>query len=148
MKNISCVILLLLAGALAVTLYFFHQAYLGSPVAGGTVPVVISASTEQAAAQALTEAHVIRSAWWYRVYARIDAAARRPKLGTYDVRPGTSLREIARHLALGPKRSEVSITIIEGWTVDEISAKVSDVAGIQPETTRRAIGYIERNSRF
>lgn len=62
----------------------------------------------------------------YLLYARIDASARRPKAGMYRIKPGMSYRAMARTFAIGPERSEIALTVIEGWDlIDMEKALVS-----------------------
>jgi len=77
-------------------------------------------TTVSAAAQILEEARMIDSAWWYRVYARIDGDARKIQAGEYDLNEGMRFSSLANTLSRGPVREEVSITVIEGWTIADI----------------------------
>jgi UPF0755 protein len=122
-------------------LFFVHVAYVGSPQAGAGIAVTIPAGFDlPRTAEQLAEQHVVNSAFWYRLYALIDAAARRPKAGSYEIRPGTSYREIARVLALGPSRRESQVRLIEGWTVDDEIEYLREEKSIDPQTTARVIG--------
>lgn len=56
----------------------------------------------------------------YRLYSWIDSAAMRPRAGTYVIPKGSNYRSIARMIALGPARNEMSFTVIEGWTISDI----------------------------
>jgi UPF0755 protein len=71
-------------------------------------------------ADILAEKNMVRSAFWYLVFVRFYSSATRPKAGEYDLLEGSSYKLIARTFAIGPARNEVSVTVIEGWTIQEI----------------------------
>jgi UPF0755 protein len=97
----------------------------------------------------LVEKHILSIRWGYLLYARLDRAATRSKAGSYDIAYGSSYRQIARLLSLGPARDEISFTAFEGKTIadlmkdfDEINveATFSDFA---PETFRTEYPILE-----
>jgi UPF0755 protein len=99
---------------------FVNAAWMSNP--GATQPKSISVSsgdTLRTVAGQLELRGVIGYALGYRLYGWLDSSAKHPKAGEYQIRPGSSYRAIARVLAAGPQREEVSITVIEGKTVDD-----------------------------
>jgi UPF0755 protein len=144
-----------LAGLVALVLavwfsgIFVRDAFFGSPRAAATVDVTISEGTTAAeAGRELVRAGAIDRSWSYRLLAWFDETARRPKPGTYRIRPGTSLRSIARLLAIGPARNESRVTIIEGWTVDDLAGYLLEEKGIAPEATAALTGRTRNRSPF
>lgn len=130
-------------------LWFARMAYIGSPRAGGSVFVTITAEERASdVARDLAEKKVIASAFWYRVYAWFDASADHPKAGSYELQPGSSFHAIARLLAAGPIRQESRLRIIEGWNVEDIAKYLSDEKRIKPEDTFRLIGTSADRSPF
>lgn len=120
---------------------FVVDAYIGNVGANPPVPFVVEAGmTGEQVADRLVEKGVVNSSAAYRFYGRLDDAVSRPKIGSYDLRPGTSYREIARVLALGPARNEVEIRLIEGWTVDDIAKLLFEAHGVAPSSTARIAG--------
>ncbi len=90
---------------------------------------------------ALQDQGLIASDWRYRLYGRLDAAVGRPKAGTYSLRKGQSYREIARELALGPARDEVTVRVIEGWTVEDIADHLDKNFQVSKDLTASLIGH-------
>lgn len=113
----------------------------GNPHAAAMVQIEIPAGSGVAeVARTLDQAHVIDHPWFYRLFAVVSSPARRAKPGPYLLRPGTSFRQIAKTLALGPERKESSLTVIEGWTVDDIAELLHQEKGVLPEQTAKLIG--------
>ena len=114
---------------------------LGNPRAAAMVQLEIPAGSGVAeVARTLDQGHVIDHPFFYRLFAIVSSPARRAKPGPYLLRPGMSFREIAKTLALGPERKESSLTVIEGWTVDEIAELLHQEKGVLPEQTAKLIG--------
>ncbi|MCK9361546.1 endolytic transglycosylase MltG [Patescibacteria group bacterium] len=120
---------------------FVSESWFGqTPAPVPTAFVVPENATVAEVASRLEAEKLIPSAWRYRLYARIDRAASRPKSGEYQLRVGSSYREIARSLALGPERDEVQIRVIEGWTVEDITAQLEEAHQIPPDVTHALVG--------
>jgi cell division protein YceG involved in septum cleavage len=80
---------------------FARAAWIGTPSAGNPLAVVIPAhATPEDIARILTDTHVIASPRAYVIYAVLDAKARNPRAGAYELPPGASFHAIARALAL------------------------------------------------
>jgi UPF0755 protein len=119
MKGIFITTLLaVLFGALV-----FSQA--GRPVANEPSSILFTIQQGAGAkviAQGLKEAGLIRSPKYFlfTVWSRGDQAAF--KAGTYELTPSMSAREVEAYLAKGePVSNEVSVTLLEGWTLDDIA---------------------------
>lgn len=122
-------LLFILAAVFAV--WFVPSAWMSEPDANAPrVAVTIPANANvRDVARTLQEKGLITSAFGYRVYAWLNAAATRPKAGTYPIPVGMSYRALARMLATGPAREEIEMKIIEGWTLDDIGAAVRMAGG-------------------
>ncbi|MBU1348831.1 endolytic transglycosylase MltG [Patescibacteria group bacterium] len=121
----------LMAATLA-TMFFIPSAFLRMPLPDTStvqVEIPLDADAEQVATL-LKDAGIIRNADAYRLYALLDSAARRPKPGTYDLKPGMNYRRLARMLSLGPAREEVTIRVFEGWRIRDIQ-KALERLGIE-----------------
>jgi UPF0755 protein len=117
-----------------------NEAYWVVPV-GASKTIAIPNGADVATVAGLLESQgFIPSALRYRIYGRFDSAVSRPKAGDYQIRPGSNYREIARILALGPARSEVQITIIEGETIDALVDQLEDDQQVDPADAVRVIG--------
>ncbi len=125
MKKIALllgVFFLLLAGFLA---WFVPSAFFGTP-GSSMIDVSLPEGTDsKQVAQILAHKGIIASAWGYEIYSLIDRPAKNPKPGNYTVAPGASYRDLARVFALGPKRDEISIRILEGHTLDDVAKELS-----------------------
>ncbi len=120
---------------------FVDRAWLSSPGAQAAIEVrVPQAANADQVASILQQAGVIHSAWEYRVYSVLDAAARHAVGGLYEVRTDMSYRTLAHALALDPNHAEVSIQTLEGWTIDDEAARLLAEDQVPTSTTRALIG--------
>lgn len=117
-----------------------NEAYWAVPVGSVKTIEIPEGADGKTVAQILQDGGIIQSANRYRIYGRFDSAINRARSGTYQIRPGTNFKEIARSLALGPARSEVQITVIEGETVDALVDQLKTDHQIDPADTVRVIG--------
>lgn len=108
--------------------FFVPAAWLRFPLPDApTVRLEIpQGATIRDVADLLVTKKLLSSPTGYRLYAVFDASATRPKAGFYDVKPGMSYKQLARMFALGPMRDELSMTVIEGWTIFDIQSALRD----------------------
>ncbi len=127
-KKLALLAILLTAG-IGVFWNLAYPGWLKSPSKNAQVVHVEiePGTTGQIAAKKLESAGVISSAFWYRVYSRLDSKTNTITVGEYSFNEGMSFSAVARLLARGPERKEVSITIIEGWTIRDIEAKLTEM---------------------
>ena len=76
-------------------------------------------------AQNLKNNQVITSVLAFRIYSQLDPQAKKIKAGEYQIKIGASYQKIIQQLALGPEKNEIQIKILEGWTLLDISKKLS-----------------------
>lgn len=119
---------------------FFLSAYVDRPQAGAAVAVVIPEGADVARVATLLREQRLASEAWYRWFSRIDASARRPKSGTYQIQPGSSMRTIARVISVGPSRKESEARLIEGWTVEDESLYLQSEFFLKPDPIMKLIG--------
>lgn len=124
MKKILFLIgLIILVGAIFLA-WFLPSAYIGSP-ASTSVPLQIPEnSTAGSVAELLSKKGIILSPLGYKIFSYIDSGARHPRAGDYAVFPGSSYRALARQLSLGPSRDEITIRILEGASLQDVSLEV------------------------
>ncbi|MEK7545567.1 MAG: endolytic transglycosylase MltG [Patescibacteria group bacterium] len=103
--------------------FVFSQA--GSPVskeASTILYVIPQGSGAKAIAEGLEKAGLIRSPRYFlfTVWSRGDQE--KFKAGSYELTPSMSTREIEALLAKGtPVSNEISVTLLEGWTLDDMA---------------------------
>jgi UPF0755 protein len=128
---------------------FCLLAYVNQPVAGSFVGVDIKEGmTVSQVATILVEHKLAPSTIWYRMYATLDQKARTSKPGTYLIEPGSSFRQIAQLLALGPARAEVQLRLIEGWNIQDEAQYLFDEKRVKLEDTFRFTGSSPRKIGF
>lgn len=133
---ITVLALIAAAGALG---FFFYESYVGAP--GEEVVITVEQGDVAAdVALRLEQADVVADASRYLLYGRLDESIGSAKAGTYRVKKGDSFRRIARQFALGPVRSEVTVRVIEGETLDEIAESLSADFGIAHDQTFASAG--------
>lgn len=119
-RNLSLTIGIVLITAAIGLSFFVQAAWLSQPSTSAPVKVVVASGDRLAdVTDKLVERGILSSWFGYRVYSILDSSATRPKAGEYLIRPGTSYRAIARMLARGPEREEISLTLIEGKILDD-----------------------------
>jgi len=142
-KLLSCLLLitfiLLICGGLVA--WQSYRFWLQSP---GSDAMTISGIVENGTgfstlAQSLEEQGVIKSAFWFRIYALIDGTARKVEAGSYNVTPGMSYSALIDVLT-NATSEEVSFTIPEGYNVRQIGEVVTKTLGIATEDWNVMIG--------
>jgi len=109
--------------ALAFAGFVFSQA--GNPVSkepSTILYVIAQGSGAKTIAEGLKKAGLIRSPRYFlfTVWSRGDQE--KFKAGTYELTPSMSTREIEALLAKGkPVSNEISVTLLEGWTLDDMA---------------------------
>lgn len=127
--------------------WFVPTAFFGKPTQQTVKIIVLEHGTSDDVAQTLADKGAIVSSFGYRFYAMLDATARYPKPGDYDVALGSSYRAIARQLALGPTRNETEFKLLEGATVlDETNLLIS--RGVSIISVGDLVGDPSRNKPF
>lgn len=79
---------------------------------------------------ALSSAGVVPSATMFRVQARLAHADGKLKAGIYDLKTGMPYGVVIDALEAGPTIRYATIVIPEGFTVDQIAARVEKTAGV------------------
>jgi len=82
---------------------------------------IAAGSTVSDIAALLSEKGMIRSSFAFKLYVRMNGREKALQAGTFLLRPSESVAEIVEVLRSG-KSEEVSITIPEGWTLQDIDA--------------------------
>ncbi|HEU0050449.1 MAG TPA: endolytic transglycosylase MltG [Patescibacteria group bacterium] len=126
---------------IAVVFPFLKQSYIGSIHTGALVAVEIPPNTHaDAIPNLLASKGVIASTRGFRWYEFFDREAQTPKAGLYHLQAGMSYHAIVHQLFLGPARTEVQMTIIEGWTVDQETDNLVQTQGIKQTEIVNSIG--------
>lgn len=99
--------------------------------------IVPRGATLRVAADSLAHAHVIRSAMAFRFYAIFRGGSRTIQAGTYVFRRGVSWHEVLEDLQ-GGKGLEHSITIPEGWSLQQIEPQLARVLATPIDSVRAA----------
>jgi UPF0755 protein len=81
-------------------------------------------------ARRLQSAGVIGDATVFRVYARVRGADGRLKSGVYDLDRGMPISAVVDRLVAGPTVAYVTVTIPEGFVVDQIAERLATEAGV------------------
>lgn len=110
-------------------------------------PVLVSIAEGAGTAEiatTLAEVGVIGNSALFRVRARLDGIDGTLRPGTYDLRTGMSYGDVVELLLAGPPLEYTTVTIPEGFTVEQIAARYEEEAGIPAgEFTALALGGAE-----
>lgn len=128
----GAVAMLVLVVAVAVWGLFFRAE---SRVAPGRAVVVTvpEGSATASIASRLAERGVIANAAMFRVRVRLAGVDGALRPGTYRFTTGMSYDDAIERLRSGPPASFVTVTIPEGFTVEQIGARLHDKLGISTE---------------
>lgn len=121
------VLALLLGGA---GLYFVDQTK-GTPTGKEVIVTIDQGATATSIADRLKEAGVIRSAWLFRLVARMRGTASSLKPGEYTMRTGMSFAAVLDLLEEGPEVPFVRVTIPEGRALGQIADIFQEKLGIK-----------------
>ncbi|MBW3578302.1 MAG: endolytic transglycosylase MltG [Actinobacteria bacterium] len=124
------VLVILVAGVVAVGggLAYVAWSLGGEPGEGAPVSVEIAEGSNAATvAQELEDKDVVRSAMAFRLKARSRGLDRELQAGTYDFETGMSVDQAIDRFLAGPRSpASFRFTIPEGWTVDQILARLAE----------------------
>jgi UPF0755 protein len=126
---------LVLVGLLA---WFWYARSLGPVDAGSQARVTLTVPTGaglSAVAADLEEKDLIKSPFAFKTHARVNGQDRLIRAGTYVLQPSMTATEILAVLT-GGETGEVSITIPEGYTIEEIDALMAEKGFTKPDMIR------------
>ena len=127
--------------------WFANIALLSQPEAGAPVNITVTSGMTARGVRQLLESNGLVWSPAYAAYAWVDPSVNHPQAGTYAIRRGTSYRDVARLLAVGPTREEVDIRLIEGKTLDDERDVIAS-AGAQPEAFTALAGASMNTATF
>ncbi|MEJ2217533.1 MAG: endolytic transglycosylase MltG [Gemmatimonadota bacterium] len=84
-------------------------------------------------ADSLAAHGIVRSRWWFGLYARVTGATENIKAGTYAFVPGTPWRTVLGDLTAGRILTE-KLVIPEGWGSRQIAPRLAELAGLDPDS--------------
>lgn len=116
-----------------------YRGWLQVPSAG-LRSVTITSTDRAILARELYEAGMIPSVWSFRAYLWVDGRRDRLKMGGYELSAGLPYRDLVGELIKGVPKTEVSVRVIEGWTLTDIQQELAADFGVNPATTRASIG--------
>lgn len=125
-------IVLVAVPAYAVWQLFFADESGAEPGVAVQLEIPAGASTGDIAG-ILTGAGVIDNAAMFRLRARIDGIDGDLRSGIYDLTTGMGYEDIRDRLLAGPPIDYVTVTIPEGFTVEQIADRLQEQAGIPAE---------------
>lgn len=124
--GLAVVVLLLAAAAWL----FFASPQTDLP-AGKSVQIEIpSGASTRTIAEVLSAAGVIRNQNMFRLQSRLARADGDMRPGVYDLRTGMPNRDVIEQLKAGPPIEYVSVTVPEGFTAEQIAARLEKRAGV------------------
>ncbi len=131
---IGIVLALLAAGAWGAWWYVFERPDHPGIAAGQPVQIEVpeGASTAQIASR-LSSAGVIDNANRFRLEARRAGADGRLRAGVYDLVTGLTYAEAIAELRDGPSIVYTTVTIPEGWVIEQMAERFEQQAGIPAE---------------
>ncbi len=109
---------------------------------------IVSGSTTEEIANLLVEKELIDNAFCFRVYSKISGADGKWQVGAFTVSPDMGYATLVETLQTMTPRETVTVTIPEGYTVEEI-AKVLEENGVcEPDSFYDAVVYGEYDYDF
>jgi UPF0755 protein len=139
---VALVMVLLLVGVPAFAAYrilFVPETAGITPGVSVRVEIPAGAGTAEIA-RLLADAGVIENASMFRLRARLEGIDGKLRTGIYDLTTGMSYDAAVETLLVGPPLKYVTVTIPEGFTVEQIAARLEEATGIAAEEIV-ALGY-------
>lgn len=130
-----------------VAFLFVRVAWLTKPDAGAPITIEIKKDTTAKQLREILKKNNLASPFFYRIYASLDQSAKHPKPGVYQVRRGEPYQVIARILATGTLRTERSLRLVEGKTIDENSEALQS-SGVDVAAYLRFVGRSRNEAPF
>jgi len=129
--SVAAVALTLALVVLAAAFWALYVRSAGTVEAGRPVQVEIEqgASTAEIA-RVLVDAGVVGNVNMFKLRARFASADGALKAGVYDFRTGTSYGDAIERLQKGPQAVYNTVTIPEGFVIDQIAQRLDEQAGI------------------
>ncbi len=133
LKVSALAIVAVVAVLLGLAAWFLFAAGAGGSVGTPVQIEVESGATTAQIATTLSTAGVIGSVNAFRLRARLTGADGKLRTGVYDLSTGMSDREVLSALQAGPKTRYVSVTIPEGFVLEQIAERFEEQAGVPAE---------------
>lgn len=93
------------------------------------IEIPSGAGVDEIAGQLNTEG-IISSVWTFKAYALVSGAYKHLPSGRFKFEPGLTTQEVVQLLAFGTARQEVEVTLLEGWTIQQMDAYLSSEIGL------------------
>jgi len=91
---------------------------------------VPAGASTSAIAALLVDADVVGNPTLFRIWVRLAAADGELRAGVYDFDTGSSYRDVIDRLREGPEQTYATVTIPEGFVIDQIAERLEAQAGI------------------
>jgi UPF0755 protein len=128
------VVVLLLIVVLAVSVWGFILRPWSDAEPGNPVQIEIAqGSTTNEIAEKLAETGVVANPNMFRIQARMAGADGELKAGVYDLVTGMPASDVIDQLQSGPKVKYATVTIPEGYVIEQIAERVEEQTGIPAE---------------
>lgn len=78
----------------------------------------------------LRQAGIIPSTWAFRGFALVSGVYSTLPSGKFRFSPGSTIRSVVHDLASGQAKQELSVTLLEGWTISDMATYLSDTVNL------------------
>jgi UPF0755 protein len=132
LKKVLVVALLVVLGFAGYLTYWSYQPITESD----KLPIefsIKSGSTAKATAQQITNAGIPVDPYLFRILARTSGKANKMKAGNYELKPGTTPRQLLSQLVRGEFAQE-SLAVIEGWTFKQMRNAINTHPALKHDT--------------
>lgn len=93
------------------------------------IEIPSGAGVDEIAGQLNSEG-IISSVWTFKAYAVLSGAYTHLPSGRFKFEPSLNTQEVIQLLASGTARQEVEVTLLEGWTIQEMDSYLSGDLGL------------------
>lgn len=124
------IIALVVLGSVAIFLTYFTELKKGSSIEHAVVIDIPSGAGASEIADQLDREGIISSVWTFKAYAVASGAYKHLPSGRFKFEPGLTIQEVVQLLVSGTARQEVAVTLLEGWTIQEMDAYLSGDLGL------------------
>lgn len=128
MKKLLALILIILGLFFIIHSWWSNQLAPVSPQKAEQKVIIAKGKSSKEIADQLKQEGLIRSPFIFSLYSRFQGLSDKLSAGTFELSPSMSTDEIIKALSGNP--SEIWVTLIEGWRIEEMAAKLNKDLGI------------------
>lgn len=124
-KGIIRITAAVVLGLAAIFFTYFGQLKQKSSLEHAVIVDIPSGAGVSEIADQLEDEGIISSPWTFKAYAVVSGAYKSLPSGRFQFEPGVTTQQAVQLLVSGTARQEIEVTLLEGWTIEQMDAYLS-----------------------